>query len=110
MRFPPLHGAQLGRRLRFGDQRKLLAPGLGARFILQALHFLTEGVEDLETAVDRGKARLGHRIEIVQLFHDPLTDSPRGHFAFAAGHEFVTDASDDFLDRIGIHRALFQRA
>ena len=62
-----------------------------------------------EIAIDRGKAHIGHVVEVAQMLHHRLADGLGRHFAFAQTFQLADDLRHHLLDPLRLDRALAQR-
>jgi len=76
---------------------------------VQALHFVPEGVDVFEAAIDGSEADVGHLIEIAQRLHDQLTAPPGLDLALTGRAQTTTDTLDRRLDLLVAHGSLLER-
>ena len=62
--------------------------------MFQSLDLFAKCFDVLKVPVHRCVAHIGHFIELVQFFHDDLTDLARRHFALAETAQLTRDVAD----------------
>src|SRR5690606_37599433 len=76
----------------------------------QPIAFLAELGPVLETAIDRGKADIGHLIQFLEFGHDHLADHHGLDLALTGGAQAVLDPPQSGLYLLDADRTLFQSA
>ena len=70
---------------------------MAVEHILQLVH---EGVDVAELPIDRGKAHIGHLVDLLQFVHGQLTDVHGGYFPLVAVQKRLLDAVHRRLQRL----------